>query len=399
MKGKRDNPVITRRVLDKELCDKLVQAASLTIGCNVLITDETSRVVSSHDPRREGALHEASTEVVRTKQTTYHNKDAAMRLEGTMPGFTMPLFMEEEVIGTIGVTGSPQEVSRYVDLLQQMAQVFLGFYSQQQTSAQQDYRKQNLLREIVTFDKRIRDPAEVYNLAYEVGVDLNVPRVAILVKNGQEGPKSADELDAANGKIQEVITRFFCDSQDFICHQNDTEYVVLTCLPDGMRGSSMEKVMQTSQEMEEAFRKVGRTVLIGVGSLASDLEDLRLSYENACFVVRILLTKIRKDTCLSIDDLMLEKLAASLPENVCKEAETGVFGPILRAPNYEEIMEIIEHWCRLRFQFTRTAEALHIHKSTLVYRFRRIQEMYDLDLYDFDRVVALYLLDIRRKLK
>lgn len=399
MRGMRESSIITRQVLDKELCDKLVQTASLTIGCNVLITDKSCRVVSSNDPRREGSIHGASVEAVRTGQTTYHNKDAAMRLEGTMPGFTVPLYVEDEIVGTIGVTGSPQEVSRYVALIQQLAQVFLGFYSQQRSSMQQDYQKRNLLREIVTFDKRIRDPAEIYSLAYEAGVDLNVPRLAILVKNRQEGGKTADELKEAGRQIQEIILRFFGDVQDFVCCQNETEHVVLTCLPDGMQDSSMEKVMQVSRELEETIRKAGLSVFVGVGSLASDLEDLRLSYENACFVVRIQLAEIRKDVCLSMDDLMLEKLAASLPAEVCREAETGVFGVILRAPNYEEIMEIIGHWCRLRFQFTRTAEALHIHKSTLVYRFRRILELYGLDLYDFDRVVALYLLDVRRKLK
>lgn len=52
MRGMRESSIITRQVLDKELCDKLVQTASLTIGCNVLITDKSCRVVSSNDPRR-----------------------------------------------------------------------------------------------------------------------------------------------------------------------------------------------------------------------------------------------------------------------------------------------------------------------------------------------------------
>jgi len=402
MEAKRENHnIFTRRVLDKELCDKLVQSASLTIGCNVLITDETSHVLSSNDPKREGTLHEASIEVIRTKQKTYHNSAAAMRLEGTMPGMTIPLFMGDDVIGTIGITGSPQEISRYAALIQQFAQIFMSFQSQQQTSAQLDYRKQNLIREIVTFEKRIRDPEDVYGLAYEVGVDLNVPRVAILVKNGQEaeGELSGEEKNQAAEQVKATLSKYFPDPQDFICPQNDSEYVVLACLPDGLQDSSMENVIHSCQEMEADLLSGGHGLLIGIGSMANSLEGLRLSYENASFVLRILQAKIREDTCLTIGDVMLEKLAANLPADVCEEAATTLFQNILHAPNYDEIISIIECWCRLRFQFTKTAEALHIHKSTLVYRFRRIQELYGLDLYDFDRVIALYLLDIRRKLK
>lgn len=402
MEGKRDNHhIFTRRVLDKELCDKLVQSASLTIGCNVLITDETSHVLSSNDPSREGTLHEASIEVIRTKQKAYHNSAAAMRLAGTMPGMTIPLFMGNDVIGTIGITGSPQEISRYAALIQQFAQIFMSFQSQQQTSAQLDYRKQTLIREIVTFEKRIRNPEDVHALAYEVGVDLNIPRVAILVKNGQdtENTITEEEKSLASEHVKDIITKYFSDAQDFICPQNDSEYAVLACLPDGIQDSSMEQVINTCQEMEQELLQAGHGVLIGIGSMATSLEGLRLSYENAAFVLRILQAKIREATCLSIADLMLEKLAANLPEDVCEEAANTLFRTILQAPNYDEIITIIECWCRLRFQFTKTAEALHIHKSTLVYRFRRIQELYGLDLYDFDRVVALYLLDIRRKLK
>ena len=402
MEGKRDNHhIFTRRVLDKELCDKLVQSASLTIGCNVLITDETSHVLSSNDPSREGTLHEASIEVIRTKQKAYHNSAAAMRLAGTMPGMTIPLFMGNDVIGTIGITGSPQEISRYAALIQQFAQIFMSFQSQQQTSAQLDYRKQTLIREIVTFEKRIRNPEDVHALAYEVGVDLNIPRVAILVKNGQdiETTITEEEKSLASEHVKDIIIKYFSDAQDFICPQNDSEYAVLACLPDGIQDSSMEQVINTCQEMEQELLQAGHGVLIGIGSMATSLEGLRLSYENAAFVLRILQAKIRDATCLSIADLMLEKLAANLPEDVCEEAANTLFRTILQAPNYDEIITIIECWCRLRFQFTKTAEALHIHKSTLVYRFRRIQELYGLDLYDFDRVVALYLLDIRRKLK
>ena len=161
----------------------------------------------------------------------------------------------------------------------------------------------------------------------------------------------------------------------------------------------MESILHTCQEMEQELIQSGHPVLVGIGSMAGSLEGLRLSYENASFVLRILQAKIREDSCLSIADVMLEKLAANLPADVCEEAATTLFQNILHAPNYDEIITIIECWCRLRFQFTKTAEALHIHKSTLVYRFRRIQELYGLDLYDFDRVIALYLLDIRRKLK
>lgn len=67
MEGKQMALTAGKADLNKELCDKLVQSASLTINCNVLITDEQGYVISSNDLEREGTLHEASLEVVRSQ--------------------------------------------------------------------------------------------------------------------------------------------------------------------------------------------------------------------------------------------------------------------------------------------------------------------------------------------
>ena len=400
MDRKRSAPFAGKKVLDKGLCDKLVKSASLTIGHNVLITDETGHVLSCNDERREGTLHEASIAVVESGRKAYHDSGAAKRLRGTRPGMTIPLFIETSVIGTIGITGSPQEISQYALLIQQMSQIFLAFQIQQRSSAQMDYRRQSLLREIAAFDNRTPHPAAVYNNAYEIGVDLNAPRAAILIEAfaDSRGEPSPEDLTLFKDRTLEKLTRLFDRTHDFICPQNDTEYVVLALLSEGEKDGGMEEVVQKCRQLADEMQGEGQRLQIGIGSRAHSLEALRLSYKNAYFAVRVLQTRLRRDACLFIGDLVLEKLAASLPEDLCSDVESAFFHNLLQSKNGEEIMQVVENWCRLRFHFARTAAALHIHKSTLAYRFRRIRELHGLDLYDFDRVMALYLLIVRRKL-
>ena len=385
-----------KTVLDRELCEKLVQSTSLIIGHNVLMTDASGRVLASNDASRVGTLHEASIEVIKSGQKAYHDSSAAKRLIGTRPGMTIPIFLNADVIGTIGITGSPQEISRFALLIQRMSQIFLSFQSQQQTSAQIDSRKQSLLREIVTFDKRTRAPSAVYASAYELGIDLNLPRAAVLVEAVREGP--VGDSPHPPSPAMDRLTQLFHGSQDFVCSQGEGEYVVLAFLQGGARESSLEQLLQTCRQLEELLLQDGLHLRCGVGSAADSLETLRQSYENASFALRLLQSGVRQGSCLSIGEAVLERLAVHLPDQICSEIEESFFRPIFQSKNYEETMELIGHWCRLRFHFSQTAQALHIHKSTLVYRFHRIQELYGLDLYDFDRVIALYLLDLKRKL-
>lgn len=386
-----------RSLLTKELCEKLVQSSSLTIGCNVLITDDRGYVIASNNREREGIFHEASLEVLETGREAYHDEAAARKLEGTRPGMTIPLLAEDRVVGTIGITGLPQEVSRYALLLQEMSAIFLSFQSRQQTSAQLDSRKQTLLRDVLTFDRRIRQPREIYAVAYEMGVDLNLPRAAIVIRLTPEAldGMGLTALEAVGQKTRRLLERFFPRSQDFVCPQSDAECVLLACLTEDR---DMGRLLGTCGELESALQREGQRVRIGVGGPAEDLEGLRGSYEDACFALRVMQTGVRRETCLASRDLSLERLAAALPEEPCQSVAVECFDRILASPKREEILEIVDQWCRERFRFAKTAEALHIHKSTLVYRFQRIREICGLDLYDFERVTALFLLSIRRRL-
>ena len=392
MEPEREQAIHISHVLDKELCEKLVQSSSLTIGCNVLVTDEKGIVYASNMKGREGTLHEASLEVIESGQTTWHDEAAARRLQGTMPGMTIPLIIENQVIGTIGITGDPKEVAGYAALVQQMTQVFMGFQRRQQESVGMDNRLQNLIREIIHFDERIKQPQEVHNMAYELGADLELPRAVILIQKGS-GTSLHTESEAGNTAVRDLVSRFFRLQQDFVCRRNEGEHLVLACLPkEGVDG-----LIERCRHMEEELRKTGQ-FRTGIGTLANSLETLRESYENALFALRVMQTGVCHETCLAYRELSLEKLAASLPDDVCAAVRAEYPESLFQSPRFMEIMDIVDKWCRQSFHFTDTAKALHVHKSTLTYRFQRIRELYNLDLYDFKQVSPLFLLNIRNRL-
>lgn len=53
----------TKRVLNEEFCQKLVQTASLAVGRDVLVTDEQGIILANSDRTRIGEVHEASLEL------------------------------------------------------------------------------------------------------------------------------------------------------------------------------------------------------------------------------------------------------------------------------------------------------------------------------------------------
>ena len=74
----------------------------------------------------------------------------------------VPLGLEElcaQELEAIGITGLPEEISRYAMLMQQFSQIFLDFQTRQQAASRMDYRRQSLLREILSFHPLTQDAA------------------------------------------------------------------------------------------------------------------------------------------------------------------------------------------------------------------------------------------------
>lgn len=380
-------------VLNMEFCDKLVRSASLTIGHNVLLTDDCGVILASADNTRLGSLHEASISVLKSGKMKYHGHSEAQRLSGTFPGVTIPILMGTQVVGTIGITGAPEEISRYALLIQQLAQLFLSFQQQRQSTSEQERQRQRLLGEIISYNRLTSDPETVSSSAYALGINLNLPRAVVVLRFDPAKRTLTDELILAR------LERAFPSPQDLVCPHGEGFFILIPAL-SAQSDLSMEDALEKRLlELETAFSTDHQPVKIGIGEPAKSVEELHTSYENAQFALRVLEHRsLRPSHCLAHREALLERLAVSLPESVCQAARRSRFQPIWDAKKRAEIDQLIEAWVLLRFNFTLTAQALHIHKSTLVYRFQMFHTLYGLDLYDPDSVLALYLLLLRERL-
>ena len=92
-------------MLGEALAQQIANDITDVIGHNVLITDESGVVLGSGDESRVGQFHEASVEVVRSRRTMAHSSDDVRDLIGTLPGVTIPLVIDDTVVGTIGLSG------------------------------------------------------------------------------------------------------------------------------------------------------------------------------------------------------------------------------------------------------------------------------------------------------
>lgn len=384
-------------ILNEEFCQRLAQSATAIIGHQVLVTDDHGIVLGSNDPSRVGSLHGASLDVIRTGRQIYHSVTEADLLSGTKPGTTIPLFLGNQLVGTVGITGTPEEISKYAMLIQQLAQTFLDFQERQRSSQYNDYEKLALLHTL-TAEVSEDDTTSIHDSAYRLGYDLNLPRIVLRVELEPLSSQEQSGDSALSRKIADYMsTKLFVHPQDFLCVQNSTEVVAMPLYFEGSGG--MDVLRSKVQDILDTFSKDCRTLRLGLGAPKDDVLGLHVSYTDASLALRILQVRNTPFGYLTACDIFLEKLALDLNETVCSHVSSTLLRHITESKDGEHLLTLIYHWCQSCFNFTKTAEALHIHKSTLIYRFRRAEEVYGLDLHDFDKTMALYLVYLRKLLK
>ncbi len=154
----------------------------------------------------------------------------------------------------------------------------------------------------------------------------------------------------------------------------------------------------------EAALALGQTVLdqasleypqaparCGIGLPASSLEDWRVSLRQAGQALEMA-RRLAEPKPLYYSDLSVYRLLFQLehsPELIAFQEET--IGPLLALENASEFIHTLEAYFEHNGNLSQTAEALFLHRNTLIYRMERIAAITNLELDKPENRLALQL--------
>ena len=169
-------------MLGQALAQQIANEITDVIGHNVLITDESGIVLGSGDESSVGQFHEASVEVVRCRRTMAHSSEDVRDLVGTLPGVTIPLVIDDEVVGTIGLSGSPEEVVQFGLVVKRQTEILMQEAARIGTRMTHERATAELLREICEWHHSGVAKTHLLRRGRALGHDLNLARRIVLVQ-------------------------------------------------------------------------------------------------------------------------------------------------------------------------------------------------------------------------
>jgi sugar diacid utilization regulator len=136
----------------------------------------------------------------------------------------------------------------------------------------------------------------------------------------------------------------------------------------------------------------------GVGGICRSALEIARSYDDARRTVEILHRVGRTGTALGVEELGIHRLLLRVAEVAqLREFAREVFGGLLTQPNGTAVEYLSTLACYFRENNSpqRVAGELHIHRNTVSYRIRRIEELTDLDFRNYrDRLMTQVALEI-----
>ncbi|MFC4470687.1 CdaR family transcriptional regulator [Streptomyces xiangluensis] len=395
-------------MLSPSLAQEIAGDTSAVIGFNVLITDATGTVIGSGDSSRVGTFHEASVEVIRTKEPATHNTSQALQLRGVRPGVTLPLVTDGQAVGTVGITGTPAQVRRFGLLVKRQTEILLRESVMLRSRLLAERAAEKLLADIASYDPHVVEGEFLLFRAAELGFDLRLRRVAVAfevtVPDAGARRQGAPTRDMAliRSELLRTVREVFADPQDIVATTAPGWIGVLHRLPARRPVTSL--VDDCRRVTDVIAAQDGLAARAGIGEPASSVGALHDSYQDACDALR-LGARVGSEAKWGsprpeggggspvhlITDLRVHQVLAAVGQPARNRLLELTAADLRAQPDWPVLRDTITAWCESGFNLVRASAALHIHRNTVVYRMNKIEQITGRPLREHRTTMALYL--------
>ncbi|MCV9880248.1 CdaR family transcriptional regulator [Brenneria izbisi] len=372
--------------LNARMAQDIVARTMQIIDSNINVMDDRGKIIGSGDQERLGELHEGALLALSQGRVVDIDDAVARHLHGVRPGINLPLRIDGEIVGVIGLTGNPTQLRQYGELVCMTAEMMLEQARLLHMLAQDSRLREELVLNLIRTDEL--SPA-LMEWAQRLGIDLNKPRVvAVLeVDSGQLG------VDSAMAELQQLQTLLTTPERDnLIAIVSLTEMVVLKpALNSHGRWDAEEHRRRVDHLLSRMAESSRLRIRLALGNYFPGAGSIARSYRTARTTMSVGKQRMPSQRCYFYQDLMLPVLLDSLRGGWQANELIRPLTKLKAMDGNGLLRRTLGAWFRNNVQPGATAKTLFIHRNTLEYRLNRISELTGLDLGNFDDRLLLYV--------
>ncbi|ABU74739.1 sugar diacid recognition domain-containing protein [Vibrio campbellii] len=373
-------------ILDHTLAQQIVDRTMSIIGHNINVMNAAGTIIGSGDAERIGQKHDGAVLALNHGDSLELDEQSCQSLQGVKPGINMLLHFKGEVVGVVGVTGNPEHIRAFAQLVKMTAELTIEQASLVE-QLQWDRRHQE---EFVSawLNQQLSD-SELHDRAQRLSIDLATPRIAVVIElKAESAPVS---LNSVRGLV-DVLYR--SDDKSLVAIMSMNEVVVLKPLRSSSNSdqSVLESIKRrlTANQIDD--------VRLAIGQRFDSALQLPLSYQSAKQVLAVGRRSHPEQTMLGFSEYRLPVLLAPLADSWQGEQLAQAMATLVSADKSGQLVKTLEAYFQANGNANDCAKALYIHRNTLRYRLDRISEVTGISTQDFTGLTELYIASQLRKL-
>lgn len=353
-----------------KLAQDFVEATSLLVGQRTInIMDQKGIIIVSTEKHRIGDFHQGAAEVLETGKPVLIKIEDLPRYPGTKEGYNMPIFLNDEIIGVVGIFGCEEEVQSIANLLRvYVTQSFSQFQMTQKQNLEAELRNQLLRLLLFGWESQKEMIAKLCGM---LNLQLEYPiRIVLLYERARE--RNMKHLLDYSQLIQNLIWKNVLDRRRDVFGIQNADYVILL---GGGESPEMQKRLDKllhEIEAEDVWNAA-------VSSPCRNLEEISAGMREVS-----VLRNRKGGTIQNLEEhsCRMQYLLGSM--TVQEGARTAArMLRRLKEQHGENQAEQLLRTARVYYEcggsVARAAEQLNLHKNTLLYRMKQLYQTFEME--------------------
>lgn len=353
-----------------KLAQDFVEATSLLVGQRTInIMDQKGIIIASTEKHRIGDFHQGAAEVLETGKPVLIKKEDLPRYPGTKEGYNMPIFLNDEIIGVVGIFGCEEEVQSIANLLRvYVTQSFSQFQMTQKQNLEAELRNQ-LLRLLLFGGESQKEM--IAKLCGMLNLQLEYPiRIVLLYERARE--RNMKHLLDYSQLIQNLIWKNVLDRRRDVFGIQNADYVILL---GGGESPEMQKRLDKllhEIEAEDVWNAAVSSPCRNLEEILAGMREVSVLKNRKGGVIQ----NLEEHSC------RMQYLLGSM--TVQEGARTAArMLRRLKEQHGENQAEQLLRTARVYYEcggsVARAAEQLNLHKNTLLYRMKQLYQTFEME--------------------
>lgn len=370
--------IVSQSYLNEAIARQIVKRSMDIIHYSVNVMDHTGMIIASGDPSRMYQRHEGAILALTENRMIEIDSSMTNKLKGVKSGINLPISFRNKLVGVVGISGKPEEVRAYAELVKMAAELILEQRAMITEIQWEKRYREELANQLIQDDY---NQHEIESMVAYLGLDLTVKRIALIL-----------ELAPAEFKQVRKLSEFFESHEPewLVTVANFNELIVLK--PVVLKNGHWD-IQQERKQLQQLISRLSvfHVERVIAGGYFIGEHAIHHSYLSAKATQDAVIKAKSKNKYVFYSEYSLPVLLNCYAEGWQSKELMKNWQKLVNDDKKGVLQSTLKHYFVQNCDLSQTAKQLHIHVNTLRYRLQRIEQITGLNMNKLQDILWLYI--------